>query len=337
MQKKYLIYNIEAGEYFEYLLVASVATLFGIRFYLTVTGFPQIGSSGLHIAHMLWGGLLMMFSLIFLFTFLSRSLLRYVAILAGIGFGTFIDELGKFITSDNNYFFEPTFAIIYIIFIILFLLFRSFEKLHRLSEADYLSNAFEVTRQAVTERASTKIKEQALQLLKKCDSSTLVPQNLSNILLNTPPDFKEDKNFIEKFRLKISAFYITLAQKNLLTKGFVIFFIIFSLFNLWRAVDVISLFFRLEDFELSFIDLGKFISSLVSSIIILFGVIMIRFSQIRGFKLLKLGILFSLFITQFFDFYNEQLLATGIFVLNIFLLVNLNYIIRQKGIQAEAV
>jgi len=33
----------------------------------------------------------------------------------------FIDELGKFITSDNNYFFQPTISLIYIVFIIIFL------------------------------------------------------------------------------------------------------------------------------------------------------------------------------------------------------------------------
>ncbi len=330
--RKYFIYNIEAGEYFEYLLIASVATLLGIRFYLTITGFPQVGGGGLHIAHMLWGGLLMLFSIIFLFTFLNRSWLKFIAILAGIGFGTFIDELGKFITSDNNYFFEPTFAIIYIIFIVLFLIFRFFEKTHKLSQTEYLSNLFEITRQIVTEKADSKTKAEAEQLLAKCDPGNSAVQNLSNILGRSYFEENQNVNLLAKIRAKASLWYAQILKSNLFTKGFVVFFAIFALFNLWQAADVVSLYFRLENFELSFIDSGKFFSSLISSIIVLCGIITMRFSQLKGHKLIKIGVLFSLFITQFFNFYNDQLFAAGIFTLNIFLLLNLNYIIKLKSL-----
>lgn len=109
-----------------FLVVAAVAFL-GIRIYLALTNYPQLGGHGLHIAHMLWGGLLMLVGLILPLAFLGGRIRRAAAIFGGFGFGTFIDELGKFITSDNNYFFQPTVAIIYAIFVTLYLVFQAIE------------------------------------------------------------------------------------------------------------------------------------------------------------------------------------------------------------------
>jgi hypothetical protein len=49
-----------------------------------------------------------------LLTLLGRGPRVPAAIVGGVGFGFFIDELGKFITEDNNYFFEPAAALIYL-------------------------------------------------------------------------------------------------------------------------------------------------------------------------------------------------------------------------------
>lgn len=140
----------------ELFLVSGIFTVLAIRGYLWMMSYPKIGGAGLHIAHMLWGGLGMMFSILLTSSFLGRRIQRVAALVGGVGFGCFIDELGKFITvtlsrivktpmeallergsclrlaylatsvscqwlqEDNNYFFQPTVMLIYILFIAIY-------------------------------------------------------------------------------------------------------------------------------------------------------------------------------------------------------------------------
>ena len=137
---KSLVRDSDAGDLLELLLVISVATILINRAFLALTGYPQIAFGSFHIAHMLWGGLLMLVSLIMVFYYWNPSIRRLAALISGIGFGLFIDELGKFITQDNDYFFKPTIAIIYIIFIAMYLVFRRMVGLNPLSQREIAVN-----------------------------------------------------------------------------------------------------------------------------------------------------------------------------------------------------
>jgi hypothetical protein len=99
-----------------YLLVTIAAfafTVAGVRWFLEVTGYPKVGGGGLHVAHMLWGGLLLIVAVVLPLLLVGRRVLMASAIAAGIGVGLFIDEVGKFITEENDYFFAPAAPIIY--------------------------------------------------------------------------------------------------------------------------------------------------------------------------------------------------------------------------------
>ncbi|MCA9908136.1 MAG: hypothetical protein KC519_05755, partial [Anaerolineae bacterium] len=86
--------------------------------FLQITGFPQIGNSTFHIAHALWGGLLLLISAWLMLMFANRWIFQIAAVAAGAGVGLFIDEVGKFITQATDYFFPLAAPIIYAAFLI---------------------------------------------------------------------------------------------------------------------------------------------------------------------------------------------------------------------------
>jgi hypothetical protein len=102
-----------AERYLLLMIAAFAITVAVTRWYLDLTGYPKVGGGGLHIAHMLWGGLLLIVAAIVPLVLVGRRMLLLTSVAAGIGVGLFIDEVGKFITESNDYFFAPAAPLIY--------------------------------------------------------------------------------------------------------------------------------------------------------------------------------------------------------------------------------
>ncbi len=117
-----LIQRENAVRYLLISLFSFIATVSVVRSFLALTGYPQIGTGTLHIAHVLWGGLILYIAAVLLLVFLNPRLYPLCAILSGVGMGLFIDEVGKFITREYDYFFPAAAPIMYVFFLLLVIL-----------------------------------------------------------------------------------------------------------------------------------------------------------------------------------------------------------------------
>lgn len=288
----WLVRDAEVGRYLERLLVVAVVTILVTRGYLQATGFPQIGSGGLHIAHMLWGGLLMLLANVMLLALLGRHVRRVASVVAGIGFGLFIDELGKFITSDNDYFYRPTIALIYVISIVLFLAFRYIERRAPLSDLEQQANASATALDA--------------SLGQRRDGEDGGPVGLFTVVRQAR-DRLVRQHWLH--RVVVAAFALEAVLAAI--AGVVLFL----------GVGPIAVAGQIER---SFAAIGHLVASSVELLLVVIGVVCLPRSRLRAYHWLRLSVLVSIFCSQGFLFYEQQLGALGGLALDLLMLAVLD-------------
>ena len=118
----FIIVSDRSSQLMMIILVSSALTVALTRLFLVLTGYPQIGNSTFHLAHALWGGLALFLAGTTVLALQNRGAALVGALLTGIGFGLFVDEVGKFITQRNDYFFPLAAPIIYASLLLILLL-----------------------------------------------------------------------------------------------------------------------------------------------------------------------------------------------------------------------
>lgn len=203
-QRKW-VRRIYSDRYVLITLISFAVSVSLIRFFLGVTGYPQIGSAELHFAHVLWGGLLLFISSLLPLIFVNKRILDLSALLSGIGVGLFIDEVGKFITQTNDYFYPAAAPIIYVFFLLTIQVYRMIRKplkkdlrtnlYHTLEEFE------EVLEGDLSDKEKAKIihRMEALDIEKE-DQDLLVLKEMLILFLKDPtrPFVKHIPDFYEK-------------------------------------------------------------------------------------------------------------------------------------------
>jgi hypothetical protein len=142
-----LIERENAVRYMMISLLSFVATVSVVRSFLAFTGYPQIGTGNLHIAHVLWGGLILYIAAVLPLIYINPRLHTLGAVLSGIGMGLFIDEVGKFITREYDYFFPAAAPIMYVFFLMIVILVILIRRPEQVDGRSELVQALEVVRE----------------------------------------------------------------------------------------------------------------------------------------------------------------------------------------------
>jgi hypothetical protein len=132
----------DAERYIQLSVLGLAASISLTRFILEATGYPQLGNETLHIAHCLYGGVILYIGCLIPLIYTNKWAFTLSGILSGAGMGLFIDEVGKFMTANNDYFFPAAAPIIYGFFLLTVLLYvrvaKKSEQREEVSES-YLS------------------------------------------------------------------------------------------------------------------------------------------------------------------------------------------------------
>ncbi len=335
--------NADLGLLHETFFICAVTTILCIRTDLWLTNYPQLGGHGLHIAHLLYGGALMLLALAFLLTLLGRRVRWVGAVIGGIGFGFFIDELGKFLTADNNYFFKPAAGLIYLIFIGLFLASRAYQRRRGLNEDERVRNAFELIAEASVGPWQAGSRAHALNLLGEVDPDHPLREPLLRMAagIDATPDPRPP--FWSRWADAIARRYAAATHKGWFGPLVMTVFVVWALLSL-LAIFALVLPFGFEEgaarggfhsdaiAHLSFLNWGSLVSSVASTLLVFVGLARIlRGDRAGAYAWFTRALLVSIFVTRVFSFVESQFGAVFGLGIDILLLISVQAMARQEA------
>ena len=330
-----IVRGVDAGRYLETLLITAVAAVLAIRAFLILTGFPQIGGGGLHIAHVLWGGLLMLVALVLAVAFLGARARWLAAAVGGIGFGTFIDEVGKFVTADNDYFFRPAVAIIYVVFLALFFAFRRIISRVSLSPRARLANAADGLSAALVDDGGARRVEREIALVEPLGSSDPVAPPLAEALRAARSEVGGEPTRITRAVRAVRHAFDRFVRSRFVQRAVVALFVAVALASLvYGAVTLVRIGLGNVDLlgdERSFFAVGDLAAAIVAAGFVVVGFLRLRSSRADAYRWFRRAVLVQLLLVQVFLFYEDQLAAVGGVALNLLLLAVLEALIEREA------
>jgi hypothetical protein len=280
----------------------------------------------------------MLVAMVLLLAVLGKRAKRIGAVVGGLGFGLFLDELGKFITRENDYFFQPTIALIYVVFIALFLTFRSIER-RSFSAHELLANVGDEVIELILGGATQAEVARALSLLQRSGARDALAEGLRQAVAGTVCVAEESRDMpsaLVRMQERLWRLYDSLIGWRLFHRCIEAIFLVEGAVGVLvaLAVGVGALMGQFEP-ETYFgaqgtSRLGLLLSAVASLGLVVCGVMHLPRSRLAAYRWFERSVLVSVFFTQVLMFWQVQLAALSGLALDLVLLAGLRYMLRQE-------
>jgi len=227
------------GPQLDTFLVCAASGVIVNRVFLIVTGYPQIGGrqpGAIHISHAIYGPFAMMIAVALTISFLNPAVRWFLAIVGGLGFGWFVDELGKFV-SNAGYLYRPALALIYVTFVLMFLGFRALAS-HAYTADDAVVNAIESLKSAALGSLDDAQRQQALLRFDAAAPSGAFAARVRALLDEAPSWPPRPPSRIRQLRTSVRARYVAWSHRRSFVVVIDVFFLVFATSSLGSVIGL---------------------------------------------------------------------------------------------------
>lgn len=285
------------------MAITGIATVLITRAYLAATGYPKVGGGTIHIGHVLWGGLLMIAALTVALVWVGKRARNWTALLGGVGVGLFVDEVGKYLTTTNDYFYRPAAAIIYLLFaallVVASLLGRD-SAAEAVDPGDRVAAAAQVAAGGLISGLTSPERAQALRMLEGCPAQdrAAIEQLLSSAPVREPGRWARLWSRLRRFVEWVAG--VRFAEA-----------VVFTLMVLSHVIVAIIFTVQALTGEPHTDDAGAVTASAVtrdvSAVLVLAATwLRSRSRRAAAYRLARAAILLDLLVTEIFNFHDSQ-------------------------------
>ena len=280
-------------------------------------------------------------ALLLCLSFLGNRTRLSAALIGGIGFGTFIDEIGKFITRDNDYFFQPSIALIYITFVLIYVAFRDLQMRRGISREEYLVNAINDLEEAIINDLQPVERDRALRYLAAITEKDELTSGLV-ALIERASIQPQPHGWLRRIREYVVAGYEAVLARSNRFGGLITLFVLQLVVNAGTvalivagnlSAGIVAEASGQRSGALGLLPISDWLlmlSTLIPSIFVVIAVIALRRSRMTALHSFHRAVLLSICFTEVFMFYRNQAAALLVLAFNLFSLACVNVVITRE-------